>query len=64
MEFKKSTWHDKIVFYVMYGFRERGFIRDKQVCGVDVQIFHFVDRFPGLRAKRGNSVNLITQNSP
>ena len=43
----------------MYGFRERGFIRDKQICGVDVQIFHFVDRFPGLRAKRGNPVNLI-----
>ena len=43
----------------MYGFRERGFIRDKQICGVDVQIFHFINRFPGLRAERGNPVNLI-----
>ena len=43
----------------MNGFRERGFVRDEQVGGVDVQIFHFINRFPGLWAEWCDPVNLV-----
>ena len=59
MEFEIINLHDEVVLYVMNGFRECGFVRDKQIGGIDVQILHFINRFPGLWAERCDPVYLV-----